>query len=124
MKEINQEDIIEKSPIPVSIQGTETILFQMRNSICKIYTKNDKKGTGFFFKISFHNNRYYFLVTNYHVLDNLENKDIIEITRNDDNISNDIKLNNKRKIYKYPEIDALFIEINPDEDKIKENDFS
>ena len=116
MEDINQEDIIEKSPIPVSIQGTENILFQMKNSICKIYSKNDNKGTGFFLKISFQNIRLYFLVSNYHVLNNLENKDI--------NISNDIALNNKRKIYKYPEMDAIFIEINPDEDKIKENDFS
>ena len=113
MEEINQEDIIEKSPIPISIQGTEKILFQMKNSICKIYSKNNKKGTGFFLKIPFQNNILYYLVTNYHVLDDLENKDIIEITRNDDNISNDIKLDNKRRIYKYQEMDVIFIEINP-----------
>ena len=63
----------------------------------------------------------YFLVTNYLLLDDLENKNIIEITRYDDNISNDVKLNNIT--YKYPGMDAIFIEINPKDDKINENDF-
>ena len=64
MQEIKLEDLIENSPIPVSIEGTEKILSQMKNSICKIYSKDGKKGTGFFLKISFKNNTFYFLVTN------------------------------------------------------------
>ena len=120
MEETKLEDIIENSPIPISIEGTEKILFQMKNSICKIYSK-DKKGTGFFLKTSFNNKILYFLVTNYHVLEALENR--IEITRNDDNISNDINLNNKRKIFKYPEMDIILIEINPKDDKINKNVF-
>ena len=123
MEGINKEELIENSPIPVSIKGTENILFQMKNSICKIYTKNNKKGTGFFLKISFINKIFYFLVTNYHVLEDLKNNDKIEITRNNDNISNDIILNNKRKIYKYKEIDVILIKINPKDDKINENEF-
>ena len=121
MQEIKLEDLIENSPIPVSIEGTEKILSQMKNSICKIYSKDGKKGTGFFLKTSFNNKILYFLVTNYHVLEALENR--IEITRNDDNISNDINLNNKRKIFKYPEMDVILIEINPKDDKINKNVF-
>ena len=123
MEDINKEILIENSPIPVSIKGTENILFQMKNSICKIYTGNNTKGSGFFLKLSFENNILYFLVTNYHVLENLENNDKIEITRNDGNIQNDIILNNKRKLYKYEEMDIILIEINLKEDKINENEF-
>ena len=123
MEEINKEELIKNSPIPVSIQETENILFQTKNSICKIYRNNDKTGTGFFLKILFDNNIIYFIVTNYHVLDDLKNNDKIEITRNNDKISNDIILNNKRKIYKYEEMDVILIEINPKEDKINENEF-
>ena len=32
----------------VNIEGTETILEQMRKSICKIYKGNGESGTGFF----------------------------------------------------------------------------
>ena len=71
MESIKLEDIIEKSPIPVSIEGTSKILFQMKNSICKIYSKNDKKGTGFFLKLSFENKILYYIITNYHVLGDL-----------------------------------------------------
>ena len=124
MEDIIQEDIIENAPIPISMKGTKNILFQMKNSICKIYIKNNnKKGTGFFLKILIENNPLYFLVTNYHVLEVLKNNDKIEITRNNDNISNYIILNNKRKIYKYEEIDVILIEISPKEDKINEEEF-
>ena len=64
-----------------------------------------------------------FLVINYHILYDLEKQNIIEITRNDDNISNDVKLKNKRKAYKYPEMDVIFIETNPKDDKINEKCF-
>ena len=42
---IINEKLIESSPKPITIQETETILSQMKNSICKIYKCN---GTGFF----------------------------------------------------------------------------
>ena len=123
MIDINQEVLIENSPDSVSLEGTKNILFQMENSICKIYAKEDKKGTGFFLKILFENKKLYFIVTNYHILGDLKNNDKIEITRNNDTISNDIIINNKRKIYKYEEMDVILIEISPKEDKIKENEF-
>ena len=88
----------------------------MKNSICKIYTKNNK-GTGFFLKLVFEENILYFMATNYHVLNDLKNNDKIEITRDNDTIPNDIILNNKRKVYQYEEMDAILIEINPKVDK-------
>ena len=40
----------ERYPSPISIDKTEKILRQMRESVCRIYC--DKKGTGFFTKIN------------------------------------------------------------------------
>ena len=48
-----REAEIEEQPIPVDIEGTKLILFQMENCICKIINDNGIKGTGFFCKIPF-----------------------------------------------------------------------
>ena len=53
MSDFIQEIIIKEQPIPVSLEGTKKILFQMENCICKINLKNDGIGTGFFCKIPF-----------------------------------------------------------------------
>ena len=47
MTQIDKEKLINKYPLPVTIDETELILNQMKNSICKIKTKNGD-GTGFF----------------------------------------------------------------------------
>ena len=121
MEEIKLEKFIEIFPKPVSMKGIETILFQMKNCICKIYNKN-KKGTGFFLKVLFpeQNNSIYLLVTNNHVLDNsdIENNKIKEITINDDSLNRNIKINNSRKRFTCPNLDITFVEIIPNLDKI------
>ena len=123
MEDINLEQLIENSPNPVSIEGTEKILFQMKKCICKIYNKN-KKGTGFFLKISFpgKNNPLYLLVTNNHILgeSDLANGKIIETTINDDNLSRNIVIQNSRKRYTCSDLDITFVEIFPNIDKIKD----
>ena len=95
---IIKEKLIESSPKPVTIQGTETILSQMKNSICKIYKCN---GTGFFCNIKFQNVNFKALITNYHVIDKkyIENNKIIKISLNDEKEKKDIEELNKRKIY-------------------------
>ena len=63
-------------PKPVSIEATEKILNQMKNSICKIILENGKEGPGFFCKIS-KGNKYDLLpvlITNNHLIDELELK--------------------------------------------------
>ena len=50
--ETYKEAYVEKHPLPFSIEETEEILEQMKNSICKIYN-NNKKGSGFFCKIPY-----------------------------------------------------------------------
>ena len=48
MEELNPSKEIKNSLIPVSIEGTEKILFQMKNCVCKIYKNEGINGTGFF----------------------------------------------------------------------------
>ena len=80
------EKYIEKSPNPLTIEGTEIILFQMKNCICKILSNDGKKGTGFFCKISYLNKLLPILITNNHILDenSLSKDKKIELTLNDD----------------------------------------
>ena len=100
MSDILQEKLIEEQPIPVSINGTKKILFQMENCICKIYLKNGEKGTGFFCKIPFNNNLLPVLITNNHVLNenDIKNNNIIELSINNNEIK-EIKIDNLRKKY-------------------------
>ena len=63
-------------PKPVSIEATEKILNQMKNSICKIILEDGKEGTGFFCKIP-KGNKYDLLpvlITNNHLIDEWELK--------------------------------------------------
>lgn len=69
-EDIKQEKYIKTSPEPVSLEGTEKILSQMKNSICKIHKLNGSNATGFFCKIKYFNkqNLLPVLITNNHVL--------------------------------------------------------
>jgi len=115
---IIKEKYIESSPIPVTIQNTETILSQMKNSICKIYKCN---GTGFFCNIIFQNFDFKALITNYHVINKkyIEDNKIIKISLNDEKEKKDIELD-KRRIYFNDKYDITIIEIK-NSDKIKVN---
>jgi len=104
-----KEKLIESSPRPVSIESTEKILSQMKNSICKIYKCN---GTGFFCKISFKNKNFKALITNSHLINKeyIKNNKIIKISLNDDKEEKDLELN-KRKIFFSEIYDIAIIEI-------------
>ena len=120
MEEVKKEKEIKNSPNPVSIQGTKTILFQMQNCICKIIKSDGITGTGFFCKIPFKTNLLPVLITNNHVLseNDIEINKIIEFTINDDNIKGEIKIDDKRIVNSYKELDVTIIEIRPNKDKI------
>ena len=51
MESCIKEKYIVSSPEPVSLIGTEKILNQMNNCVCRIY--NNSEGTGFFTKIPY-----------------------------------------------------------------------
>ena len=121
--EINPEIFFEKSTIPVSFENTEKILSQMKNCICKLYTKDGGKGTGFFCKIPYPDQSKLLtvLITNNHILDEneLKNNNIIKYNLKDDKQIRKIKIDkNKRKIYTSKEFDITFIEIKQNEDNI------
>ena len=123
MNEIKFEQYIENSPEPVSIEGTEKILFQMKKCVCKITKENGVNGTGFFCKIPFpeHFDLFPVLVTNLHVLNknDIEKNKIIEVTLNDDSKKKTIKIEKSRIIFCDENLDVTFIQIKPEKDNIK-----
>ena len=120
MSDIKQETLIEKQPIPVSIEGTKKILSQMENCTCIIFPENGKKGTGFVCKIPFLDYYLPVLITNNHVLNenDIENNKIIKLIIN--GYVKKIIIDNLRKKYTNPDenIDITIIQINPNKDKI------
>ena len=119
ISDVKQEKLIKGQPIPVSIEDTKKIIFQMENCICKIYLKNGETGTGFFCKIPFNNNSLPVLITNNHVLNenDINNDKIIDIMINNDVVKK-IKIDNLRKKYTDKNIDVTIIEIKPNKDGI------
>ena len=117
MEDIELEKYLENSPIPVSIEKTENILFQMRNCVCKIISSNRKKGTGFFCRIPSwgQNQDLTVLFTNNHVLDetDIENNKTIEFLIKENTEKKIIKIDNLRKKFTSPELDITLIEIKP-----------
>ena len=110
---------------PLTSVQTKIILSQLEKYVCKIYPKNDKKGTGFMCKIP---NPDQFkllpvLITNNHILNenDIKEGEIIKITFDNDNYERNIKINKSRITYtnKDQNIDATIIEIKPELDKIK-----
>jgi len=82
MSDIIKESLNKAQPIPISLEGTREILYQMENYICKIHKDNGAIGTGFFCKIPFNNNLLKVLITNNHVLNEneIDNNKIINIS--------------------------------------------
>ena len=119
MESIICEQFLNDSPEPLSIKSIETILEQMKNSICKIY--NGKQGTGFFIKIPFNNIQLPVLITNNHIIDEKDyiNNKIITIYLGNENNGKNIKLDDKRKFYTNKNYDTTIIEIKEITDGIK-----
>ena len=100
MSERTDEIVISDSVGYVTTKQMETILMQMKRSICMI--KGKSTWTGFFCHINYENKDISCLITSYQVLDDeyiKENKKI-EISLNDNEINEDIILSQKDIIYK------------------------
>ena len=118
------EDYKGRAP-PLTSAQTKNILLQLEKYVCKIYQKNDKKGTGFMCKIP-HPDQFKLLpvlITNNHILNenDIKEGEIIKITFDNDNYEKNIKINKSRITYtnKDQNIDATIIEIKPKLDDIK-----
>ena len=110
---MEEEKKIKNMPDPVTISGTETILNQMKNCICKIKI-NKTNGTGFFCTINNKNKKTMnVLMTNYHVLDEnycaLDNE--LNLFINDDKDVKILNLKIKRKTYFNKKYDLAMIEL-------------
>jgi V8-like Glu-specific endopeptidase len=118
MTYITKEVFVNRQPIPVPLEGMKTIIYQMENSICKIYGENGKKATGFFCSIPYFDKKLPFLITNNHVLNEteIENGRTIKFTVN--NKKKEIIIDGSRIKYTNQELDITFIEIRPDKDEI------
>ena len=119
MSDIEEEGYIDKSPIPVSIKGTEKIIQQMKKCVCKI-VKDNIKGTGFFSKIPYKDELKKVLITNNHILNknDIKNNKMISISINNEEKYKDIKIDDKRLILIDEIKDVTMIEIK-DKDKIE-----
>ena len=52
-EKMKKEKLLENSAGPIFIKTAETIIYQMKNCLCKIKTKHDGDGSGFFCKIPY-----------------------------------------------------------------------
>lgn len=122
-----KEIYIEGSPKELSLEQNEFICKQMKNSVCKIKSKNGGIGSGFFCYIPFPDktNLLPVLITNYHVIsgdDVIEGKEI-EFSLGDKNINKKIIMNGSRKTYTNEKpYDVTIIEMKKS-DGIKFSDF-
>ena len=117
MSNYQEEGIIKKYPIWVSLEKTEEIIKQMKTKVWKINLKNKKNATGFFLKINIQIKEVKVLITNNHVIDetilNIKKQIMLYVNKN----KIYIKLDNKMK-YTNKKYDLTIIEINED-DEIK-----
>ena len=122
MEDSEKEKFIKTSPQPVSIKGTEKILDQMKNCVCRIY--NNGKGTGFFTKIPYKSKLLPVLITNNHVLGqkDIENEKTITFYLSNDNKKvKTIKMDENRLRYTNEKLDVTIIEIKESSDKLNNN---
>ena len=125
--DIIKQSYIKASPDILEVDKTEKLVYQMKNSICKLYPGDTKEGTGFFCKIPFprdaKGNAYDLikvLITNNHVInENILKKGKIRIRFKKKLIH--LFFKNKIHYYTDPEFDVTIIPIDENEnDEIKE----
>ena len=111
MEDEQKEKYISTSPEPLSIEGTKTILKQMKKCVCKIYNGEKGAGTGFFIKIPYKSNLLPTLITAYHVINEKDKNKHIIIALNDDKEKKLLKIDDERKMYTNEKLDVTIIEI-------------
>ena len=118
MESIIKEQYIVSSPEPVSLRGTETILNQMDNCVCKIY--NNCEGTGFFAKIPYNSKLLPVLITNNHILNqnDISKNNSIILYLNNDKKEKILKLDDNRLKYTNEKLDITIIEIKENKDNL------
>ena len=118
---MEKEKYISTTPEPVSLRGTENILFQMKNYICRIY--NSCKGTGFFTNIPFKSRTLPVLITNNHIIgeNDIKNGSLIALYLNNNKELKTFEIDENRLRYTNKELDITIIEIKENKDKLNNN---
>ena len=108
---IEEEGFVKGYIEPVSIRQTETILKQMKKSVCKIFGQNI--GNGFFYRLEIKNNKIPVLITNFHVIDDkfVESNQKIKIFINNDSKYKIICLNKEKRLYSSAKYDIMIIKL-------------
>jgi len=121
MEKGTKEKYIPTTPEPVSLRGTENILFQMNNCVCRIY--NSCKGTGFFTKIPFKSRILPVLITNNHILgeNDIKNGSLITLYLNNDKNIKVFEIDKNRLRYTNKALDITIIEIKENIDNLSNN---
>ena len=124
--ELLNEILLDKYPQPATVNNIETILKQMRKSICKIYREKNKiggkgeeeldsgEGSGFFCNIPYNDKKILTLITNYHILDEyIKEYKKIHITMNEVRINQTLHIddNISKNIYFSKDYDITIIPI-------------
>ena len=118
--EIIDEKKLNSYPEPINLETSKKIINQMKNYICKICLDNGYKGTGFFCKLPFPDNKHLLsaLITSNHVIDEkILKKDKISFTLNNDQEIKEIELENRIK-FTNEKYDITIIEIKDKQDGI------
>ena len=121
MEELDKNNI-KIYPESISLEGTEEIVKQMKNKVCKIYIGENIKGTGFFCKIPYFQINNFLLpvlITTNHIINEQnigKNKEVISLSINNNKEKKEIELDNRIK-YTSKEYNITIIEIKK-EDKI------
>ena len=115
------EEYIKNSTKPVSLEGMNKIIEQMKFSICKIY-KIESTGTGFICNLPYNSTKKPFLITNYHILNekDIENNQKITISFNNNGMIIEILIDKSRIILTNKDLDFTIIEIK-NKDNINKN---
>ena len=123
MNTINEKSL-KDYPKPIFINETETILKQMKKSVCQICKKDGSKGTGFFCKIPLDKKKSLSVfITNNHVIDEryLKEENDIIIKMNNGKYKNINTLILKNKFYYTSEkFDITIVEMKGNEDSTYE----
>ena len=108
---IEEEGFVKGYIEPVSIRQTETILKQMKKSVCKIFGQNI--GNGFFYRLEIKNNKIPVLITNFHVIDDefVESNQKIKIFIKNDSKYKIICLNKEKRLYSSAKYDIMIIKL-------------
>ena len=123
MEDYIPEKNLGKSVLPpLTIEKMEKILFQMKNSICKIIKSYTEDATGFFCKIPYKDKLLPVLITNNHVLneEDISNNKELKFTINNDEKEYSFFIDNSRIKFTDSKLDVTFIEIKPRIDRINQ----